>query len=306
MTLAILLSLVAALLFAAASVLQQRGTASIADDDALGAGMLASLVRRPIWVLGILADIAGFGVQAAALAVGSLLLVQPMLVTTLLFALPIAARVAHRRLSSEEWVWAALLVVSLVGFVVLGEPSSGKDRPSFSAWIPTILIVVPLVLACVFAAKGLPHGTRRSLVLAVAAGVLLGVSAPLTKTAIHAFDSGIASGLRSWELWAMAITASLGTFWQQSSYQAGDVQTSLPAVTVLKPIVAMALGLTIYGETLKVGGLGDIFLGLSILTMGIATVALGRLAAPPEAPSTEAAPQGAGSPDTAAPDTAAQ
>jgi drug/metabolite transporter (DMT)-like permease len=279
-TLAILLSLLAALLFAAASVLQQRGTSSIADDDALGAGMLAALVRRPVWVLGILADIAGFGVQAAALAVGSLLLVQPMLVTTLLFALPIAARVAHRRLSSEEWIWAAVLVVSLVGFVVLGEPSSGKDRPSFSAWIPTILIVVPLVLACVFAAKGLPHGTRRSLVLAVAAGVLLGVSAPLTKTAIHGFDHGFVAGIRGWELWAMALTASLGTFWQQSSYQAGDVQTSLPAVTVLKPIVAMALGLTIYGETLKVGGLGDVFLFLSILTMGIATVALGRLAAP--------------------------
>ncbi|MGZ4690485.1 MAG: DMT family transporter [Acidimicrobiia bacterium] len=103
MTLAIVLSLFAAFLFAAASVLQQRGTEGIADDDALGAGMIAALVRRPIWVLGITADIAGFGVQAAALAVGSLLLVQPLLVTTLLFALPMAARVAHRRLTEQEW-----------------------------------------------------------------------------------------------------------------------------------------------------------------------------------------------------------
>jgi hypothetical protein len=279
-TLAIILSLSAALLFAAASVLQQRGTAGISDEDALGAGMLASLVRSPIWVLGITADIAGFAVQAAALAVGSLLLVQPLLVTTLLFALPMAARVARRRLTEQEWAWAGVLAVSLVIFVVMGEPTSGRDAPSLRAWIPTIVVVVPLVAACVFSAGGLAHGTRRSLVLAVAAGVLLGVSAPLTKTAIAGFGDGFVEGVSHWELWAMALTASLGTFWQQSSYQAGDVQTSLPAVTVLKPLVAMALGLTIYDETLRIGGAGDIVLLLSIVTMLMATVVLGRLAAP--------------------------
>lgn len=293
MTLAILLSLLAAMLFAAASVLQQRGTAGISDDDALGAGMLASLVRRPIWVLGITADIAGFGVQAAALAVGSLLLVQPLLVTTLLFALPMAARVAHRRLTEQEWRWSGLLAVSLVVFVVMGEPTAGREDPSFSAWIPTIVVVVPLVAACIFAAGGLEHGTRRSLVLAVAAGVLLGVSAPLTKTAIAGFDDGFVAGLAHWELWGMAVTASLGTFWQQSSYQAGDVQTSLPAVTILKPLVAMALGITIYDETLEIGGFGDVLLLASIITMVWATLVLGRLAAPEVADPT--------SPDATAP-----
>jgi hypothetical protein len=292
LTLAIVLSLVAALLFAIASVLQQRGTSGIADSDALGAGMLTSLVRRPVWLLGIGADIAGFGVQAAALAVGSLLLVQPLLVTTLLFALPLAARAAHRRLREEEWVWSGLLALSLVIFVVMGEPTAGREDPSFRAWLPTIIVVVPLVAACVFAASGIPHGTRRSLVLAVAAGVLLGVSAPLTKTAIAGFEDGFVDGLLHWELWAMALTAALGTFWQQSSYQAGDVQTSLPAVTVLKPVVAMALGLTIYEETLKIGGAADLLLIAAVATMAVATVVLGRLAAPglgdrpPEAPAT--------------------
>ncbi len=280
MSLAIALSLLAALLFAAASVLQQRGTSGIPDDDALGAGLLASLVRRPVWLLGITADVAGFGVQAAALAVGSLLLVQPLLVTTLLFALPMAARAAHRSLTEQEWRWSGLLAVSLIVFVVMGEPTAGRDAPSFRAWLPTIVVVVPLVAACVFAAAGLPHGTRRSLVLAVAAGVLLGVSAPLTKSAIAGFDDGLLDGLARWELWAMALTASLGTFWQQSSYQAGDVQTSLPAVTVLKPIVAMALALTIYDETLEIGGVGDLLLLASIVTMVWATIVLGRLAAP--------------------------
>jgi hypothetical protein len=174
----------------------------------------------------------------------------------------------------------------------MGEPSAGRDDPPFKAWIPTILVVVPLVGACVFAAAGLPHGTRRSLVLAVAAGVLLGVSAPLTKTAIAGFEDGLWTGVGSWELWAMAVTASLGTFWQQSSYQAGDVQTSLPAVTVLKPVVAMALGLTIYHETLQIGGVGDLVLLAAVAAMAVATVVLGRLAAPEvaEAPPPDTAP----------------
>ncbi len=286
---AVVLSLLAALLFAVASVLQQRGTSTVDDDDALGAGMLASLVKRPVWLLGIGADIAGFAVQAWALAVGSLLLVQPLLVSTLLFALPLAAWTQKRHLTVREWVWAGVLVVSLVAFVVLGQPTAGIEQPTFRSWIPTLLLVTPLIAGGLYAAKGLAHGTRRSLVLAVVAGVLLGLSAPLTKTAVHAFDHGLGGGLKAWELWLMAITASLGTFWQQSSYQAGDVQTSLPAVTVLKPIIAMALGLTIYQEHLKVGGLGDLVLLAAILTMGVSTVALGRLSAPAEGDPTPAA-----------------
>jgi len=280
MALAISLSLVAALLFAVASVLQQRGTTTIEDDDALGAGMLASLVKRPVWVAGIVADIAGFGVQAWALAVGSLLLVQPILVTTLLFALPLAAWANKRRLNREEWLWSGLLVVSLVVFVHFGEPTAGLDQPPFPSWVPALIICTPLVAACVWAAGSLPHGTKRSLVLAVAAGVLLGLSAPLTKSGIHGFSDGIVAGLLTWELWGMAITASLGTFWQQSSYQAGDVQTSLPTVTVLKPIVAMALGLTAYHERLRIGELSDVALVASMCGMVAATIALGRLAAP--------------------------
>lgn len=286
MALAIVLSLLAALLFAVASVLQQRGTTAIADDEALGAGMLASLVQRPVWVAGIVADIAGFGVQAWALAVGSLLLVQPILVTTLLFALPLAARVNRRRLTVEEWAWSALLIICLVVFVRIGQPTAGLDQPPFRSWLPALVIATPVVAGCVWAARSLPHGSKRSLVLAVAAGVLLGLSGPLTKSGIHGFDGGILAGLATWELWGMAVTASLGTFWQQSSYQAGDVQTSLPTVTVLKPVIAMVLGLTAYRERLHVGEATDVLLLASICGMFAATVALGRLAAPSiEAPS---------------------
>src|SRR5690349_1709711 len=140
MLLAVALSLVAAALFAVASVLQQRGTQSIADDDALGAQMLSSLARRPVWLAGIFADVAGFGVQAWALAVGSLLLVQPLLVTTLIFALPLAAFVDKRRLTRTEWGWAIVLAVALAVFMILGQPTAGIEQPPFRDWVPALLV----------------------------------------------------------------------------------------------------------------------------------------------------------------------
>lgn len=301
--LAISLSLLAALAFALAAVLQQKGTEGISDDEALGASFFATLARRKVWIYGIIADIAGFALQAGALVVGSLLLVQPLLVTTLLFALPLAAWMQKRRLTLAEWFWAAVLMASLIVFMVLGQPGKGIDEPSGEKWIMPIAILVPMVVVCVWGASKMSHGTGRSLVLAVAAGALLGFSAPFTKTGLDAFGTSILAGLSSWEFWAMAITATLGTLWQQSSYQAGDVQTSLPTVTVLKPVIAMALGLTIYQEHLHVGKTGDAVIIGSLVVMFVAAFALGRLGAPEDPDADDAEADTAGTDNGAGADT---
>ncbi|WP_169317519.1 DMT family transporter [Gordonia hirsuta] len=277
---AIVLALIASVLFAVAAVLQQKGTEGIADDDSLGLGFFATLVKRKVWVAGITADIAGFIFQAAALAIGSLLLVQPLLVSSLLFALPLAAYGQRRRLRASEWFWAAVLIAALIIFLVLGEPSEGITQPTLKSWIFPLAFLVMVTLVCVRGSSRMPHGSARSLVLAIAAGMLLGFSAAFTKTGIDAFGKSLLDGLASWEFWAMAVTATLGTLWQQSSYQAGDVQTSLPTVTVMKPMVAMALGLTIYQEHLRVEKAGDVAVILALIAMWLATFALGRLGAP--------------------------
>lgn len=305
--LAIVLALIASALFAVAAVLQQKGTEGIGDDGAIGLGFFAKLIRRKVWLTGIAADIAGFAFQAGALVVGSLLLVQPLLVTSLLFALPLAAWAQKRRLKGREWFWAAVLIASLIVFLVLGEPSDGITRPSLASWIIPLIFLVIVVALCVTVGSRLGHGTLRSLVLAVAAGMLLGYAAPFTKTGMDAFGQSFLNGLASWEFWAMAVTATLGTLWQQSSYQAGDVQTSLPTVTVLKPVIAMALGLTIYHEHLRVDKAGDVAVIVALGVMWVATFALGRLGAPEntdqtaEGPSagTPAADQASGSPGAA-------
>jgi hypothetical protein len=85
------LALVSAALFAVAAAARQRGAQRVPDGRARGVGLILALLRRPLWWVGTFGDVGGYVAQAAALGVGSLLLVQPLLVTTLLFALPLAA-----------------------------------------------------------------------------------------------------------------------------------------------------------------------------------------------------------------------
>src|SRR3954447_495663 len=102
--LAVALALAAAALFAVAAAAQQRSAAAVPDDR--GPQLVLTLVRRPLWWVGTLADVGGYVAQAAPLGLGSLLLVQPLLVTGLLFALPLGARWAGRSLGRAELVWS--------------------------------------------------------------------------------------------------------------------------------------------------------------------------------------------------------
>ncbi|GAA4661960.1 DMT family transporter [Gordonia humi] len=280
--LSIVLAVLSAAFFAVAAVLQQKGTEGMSDDAAIGVGFVIALFQRKIWLAGLAANLAGFALQAGALAIGSLLLVQPFTVSTLLFALPLAAWTQKRRLQWREWMWAGVLVVGLVVFAVLGEPAAGITAPSFRAWILPLAVLAACAVLSMSRGARLPHGAQRSLVLALGAGVILGYSAPFTKTAMDALGDGLVRGLCSWELWAMIVASSVGTMWQQSSFQAGDVQTSLPAVTVLKPMVATAIGLTIYQEHLRIDRAGDVAVVAALCVMVVAAFALSRLSVPPE------------------------
>ena len=102
--LAVALAVLAAALFAVAAAVQQRSAAAVADDRGRGPKLVLTLVRQPLWWVGTLADVGGYAAQAAALGLGSLLLVQPLLVTSLLFALPLGAWLAGRRLRRSDRV----------------------------------------------------------------------------------------------------------------------------------------------------------------------------------------------------------
>ena len=103
LVLSVVLAVASALAFAGATVGQQRAAARSSDADARGLRFVGQLLRNPRWIAATLGNAVGYGLQAAALGVGSVVVVEPILVTSLLFALPLSARLAHQRLRSTRW-----------------------------------------------------------------------------------------------------------------------------------------------------------------------------------------------------------
>ena len=270
------LALASALAFAAATVGQQRAAARSSDADARARRFVGQLLRNPRWIAATLGNGVGYGLQAAALGVGSVVIVEPILVTSLLFALPLSARLAHQRLPASAVVSALLLSLSLSVLVILGDGNNGLARASYEGWLVAAVVAIPLVAGCLILARARSGSVRASL-LAIAVGLLGGVLAVLTKSVVDAASGGFVHLLATGETYALIVVGLGGIYLQQLSFQAGALQTSLPIMTVLEPTIAALLGLTLLHEQLRTGELRVIVLAAAAVTMAVATVALARV-----------------------------
>lgn len=271
-----LLAFLAAVFLAIGIVVRQRATLDVPAEHGVSAVMFQTLVRRPLWWAGTAAAVAGYLFQALALATGSLLLVQPILVSALLFALPLSARLAHRRVTRAEWAWALLLTAALAVFVVLAKASPGDYEASLSTSAVVALVCTAAVLGCVIVAVRIV-GWIRAVLLAVAVGVLFGVVAVLTKLVMHVLThEGVTAVLTTPVLYLLAILGVVATLLQQSAFHAGSLQTSVPTMLVLEPMVAVVLGAVVLGEHLNVSGWDAVAIAVSTLAMVAGTIALGR------------------------------
>ncbi|MBV8349156.1 MAG: DMT family transporter, partial [Mycolicibacterium sp.] len=185
----VLLAFLAAVCSAIGIVIRQRATMEVPVEQGVSTAMLATLARKRLWWAGTAAAVFGYGCQALALTHGSLLVVQPLLVSSLLFALPISAWLADRRVTAREWAWAFLLTVGLAVFVVVAQARPGHGQSQLTAWIVVTAIVAPLVAVCVTVAAR-TTGRQRAVLLAVAVAVLFGVTAVLTKITMHHLADG--------------------------------------------------------------------------------------------------------------------
>ncbi|MGE2837187.1 DMT family transporter [Mycobacterium sp. SMC-4] len=274
--LTVLLALLAAVFLALGIVIRQRATLDVPAEHGISGVMFATLIRRPLWWAGTAAALAGFLFQALALAEGSLLLVQPILVSALLFALPLSAHLAGRRVTRAEWGWAVLLTVALAVFVVLAKANPGDYEASLSSSALVAVVCTAAVLACVIVATR-SVGWRRAVLLAVAVGVLFGVVAVLTKLVMHLLThEGIGEVLSTPVLYLLVILGVVAMLLQQSAFHAGSLQTSVPTMLVLEPMIAVLLGAVVLGEHLDVGRWDALALAVSTAAMVAGTIALGR------------------------------
>jgi drug/metabolite transporter (DMT)-like permease len=272
---AALFALGAALFIAIGDVMHQRSAHEVTDDPVGHLQLFIRLLKDTGWWLGSAVAAIGFILQAAALGFGSVLLVQALLVTSLLFALPINARLSHRKVTRWEWTWAALLAASVAVIVTVGNPTEGQSRASLETWTLVVAVLGPLLVVCVVAA-GMLKGPISAVLLAVVSGALWGLFAVLTKGVVDLLADGVWPLLRAPELYAWALVGIAATAWQQSSFRAGALTASLPTMTVTEPIVGSVLGIVVLGESLRPGEAGWFTLAAAVAVMVVATVALAR------------------------------
>jgi len=279
---AALLAVAAALMMGIGDVLEQQSAQQVTDKPVGTFALFRRLLRDRRWWTGSLVAGAGFGLQAAALSLGSVVLVQALLVTSLLFALVISTRASHRKITRSQAIWAALLAVAVTVVVIVGNPQAGNPRGSFETWSIVALVIGPGLILCVVGARVF-SGSVSALLLGLTSGSLWGLFSVLTKGVVDQLDHGILALLRMPEVYVWAVLAIAATAWEQSAFRAGPLTASLPAVTVSEPIVGSVLGVTVLGETMNTNDFGLVALGLSVAVMVTATVALAhsRAAAAP-------------------------
>ncbi|SPM31518.1 DMT family transporter [Mycobacterium terramassiliense] len=275
---AALLALASALCIAGGDVLQQRAAHGITDRSVGHVALIAKLLRDPRWWWGALLLAASIALQAAALGRGSVLLVQALLMLSLLFALPINARVWRRKVTGGEWIWAGLLTAAVMVIVIVGNPQAGRSGASLGTWVAVVVVLAPLLVACLVVGR-IRGGALAAALFAFVSGALWGVFAVLTKEVVARLGDGGWAVARTPEIYACILAAAGGVVWSQAAFQAGPLSASMPTLQVSQPVVAAVLGVVVLGETLHTGRAGMYVLAAAGLAATAAIVKLARVEA---------------------------
>ncbi|MBG6122558.1 DMT family transporter [Corynebacterium aquatimens] len=233
--------------------------------------------KKPTWWLSLSLAWLAYGFQAVALAYGSLLVVQPVLVLSLLMTLLLAARVEGRHMDVDESFWATVLTVAVGALVIIGRPLPGTRAVTGVEWGTAVAVgAVTMVVTSYLAAR--QDRTTRAFLLGAICGAMFGYLAVFSKTAVDEFVHGGIIGLvTTWPLYALLASAVIGTVVQQYAFSSGNLAQSLPAMKVFEPLVAYTLGILLLGESFKVEGfVGYLIMVVAVLAMFAATFALSR------------------------------
>ena len=272
---AALLALIAALISGVGDVVRQRSAQEITDEEVGHVALLRMSLRDARWWLGGGAAVVSAALQAIALGLGSVLLVQALQVTALLFALPVYAWMTKHTLTRRQWAWAVVLAVAVAIFVAVGEPAAGYQRAPLQTWAVVAVVIGPAMVFCVLGAR-IFSGPLAAVLLALVSAASWALFAVLTKAIVDVLDGGVWALLRAPEVYGWLLVAALGTVFQQSSFRAGSLTASLPTMTVAEPLVASLLGVTVLGETLDADGPQLITLVVAVVVVVVATTALAR------------------------------
>ncbi|MFK0282891.1 DMT family transporter [Streptomyces sp. NPDC090499] len=263
LALSVLLSFVSAVAYAGGAIVQEQVAVSSPDEQ-------YAPLRRPSWWGAMALNGLGGLLHVVALAYGPLSLVQPLGALTIVFALPMAALFVGRRAGSTAWRGAIMATVGLAGLLSLVGSSDSHTLDS-AGRVGVALVTGGAVVALMIAGRAAHrHPAVRSVLLATASGIAFGMSSVFTKVVAIDWDGGIATADVLW-LSVIGAYAVAGVLISQAAYRGGGLAAPLATLTVVNPVLAAAVGITMFGETFRYGTTG------TLLALGCGVVAAGGL-----------------------------
>lgn len=276
---AIVLALASALSQALGTVMRHRTMGRAGGRIESRFGVLASRY----WWAGMIISLAGFVFQGLALAYGSLILVQTISVTSLIFALPLGAWIVRRRVTRTELFWGHVLTACVMVMVFFGRPTGGTAHPTLWEWAAACVGGVVVVGILLRVAHSRHTSGGRAVLFGVAGGTAFAYVALFTKGVTERWHVGGAFEVATTgEVYALGVAAVLALTLQQKSFEVGAVHQAVPASTVTTPVISLALGVLVLGERFAADGVHLVLLGATLVLMAVATVALARKDVGPE------------------------
>ncbi|MGH9025242.1 MAG: DMT family transporter [Acidimicrobiia bacterium] len=272
---AVVLALVSAFFVALSSVLQAQSAEQAPAEESLRLGLILYLVRRPWWLAGIALAGVGYVFHALALDRGGLVEVEPVLVTSLVFALPLGVVLCGQSLGRREVLGTLAVVGGIGGFLIGADPSEGRSTTSGAAWVAAFVAIAVAVSVLLAIGRRAQSPAVRATAFGAAAGSSFALSAVLTKSLTGVLGEGIDATVTSWVPYTMIVVAVVALVVGQSAFQAGPLAPALAPYIGLNPVVAGVIGILVFDEKVhsSPASLAAAISGAGVTVVGILVLA---------------------------------
>ncbi len=242
-----------ALANALTSVFQRMGLEDASTEATLRPGLLIHAFKRGVWLLGLAFMIASFLLQAVALHLGTLSQVQPIMTAELLFLVVFLATWFRFRVTAREWTGCFAAAGGLAGFLLIAQPKGNDSVPTTHAWVVAACVCLGVAALSILLAL---HGPRwwRAAMFGTAGAVGFAFTASLIKVVGGFVATGSLQLFTHWQTYALALCGVASLFLAQNAYHAGPISASQTALVLVDPLASLALGIGLFGDTLRTGG----------------------------------------------------
>lgn len=225
---------------------------------------LKKLVTERRWLGGFSFLVVATIMQVVALAMAPLIVVQPVGAIALVITALLNARSSKMKITKGSWIAMALCTFGIAGFVV--QAASVATDVTLTAESLLVVLGLLLVILVVFGVSFFTFARKaKALAYIVAGGVLYGFVASLMKVVVQRIIQGDFEWLTILCGLATIGAVVLGGWFVQNAYASGPPDLVIAGLTVIDPMVGVAIGIIVLGEAQE----ADLF---TIISFGLSAV----------------------------------